>query len=774
MGASPGSYTQTNRLLSIDTPLGKDVLLLQSLSGQEGVSRLFSFDLDLLAYDNDSISFSDIVGQNVTITIQLPDGSPRYINGYANRFAQGATDDRYFTHYTAEVVPWLWFLTRHADCRMFQNMTAPDIISEVFGLFDFADFNQNLTATYPTLEYCVQYRETDFNFVSRLMEEFGIFYYFDHSTEGQHTLVMADSSSSLQECLSSPASYDVTTGGLDDFSAVNAWHVEQELETGKYSVTDYNFITPSTSLLADEPTVVTVTPNSSLEIFDYPGPHTTPDQGSTVAKTRMQEEEARHLVVGGSGNCRGFISGYTFELQNHDRSDQNTTYVLTDVQHVASVGTTYTAGTETMEQYSNHFTCIPSSVTYRPPRITPKPFVQGPQPALVVGPSGEEIWTDKYGRVKVQFYWDRQGKQDENSSCWVRVSHPWAGQGWGAFALPRIGQEVIVDFLEGDPDRPIIMGRVYNAGQMPPYALPGYQTRSTVQSRSSKGGGTANYNEIRMEDKKGSEQIFINAEKDMDHRVENDSREYIGANRHLIVGASQFELVDTDKHLHVKGKHNEKIESDTSVHVLTNRMEKVDANQSLQVGGDQKESISGNRSLNIGANHVESIGGSYSSNITGDLKQSVSGSVSLSVTGAQKEQITSDYSRSVMGSIKEQVASGFSQQVGESSNVQTGMSYNLTAGMTLNLEGGMSVNIQAGEGICLSGPGGFVSIGPEGVVIQGTMVLINSGGAPSPATSASPQSPSSPDSPDSPASPDAPTDPTDPDTADDGSKGTKL
>ena len=456
-------YTQANRLLSITTPLGKDALLLQALSGHEGTSRPFTFDLELLAPNNPSVDLGSIVGQNVTITIQLPDGSPRYINGYVSRFAQGATDDRYFTHYTARVVPWVWFLVRHADCRIFQNKTAPDIISDVFGLFSFAKFRQSLTGTYPELEYCVQYRETAFNFVSRLMEQFGIFYYFDHSTEGQHTLVMCDSNAGLPVAPGSPLSYDTLVGGLDDPEAVSNWHIEQELETGKYSVTDYNFTTPSTSLLAGDPTMVSVPPNQSLEIFDYPGPHTTLEEGTTVARVRMEEEEVGCMVATGSSNCRGLMPGYTFELQNHYRSDQNATYLITELQHVASQGNTYISGGQETASYSNNFTCIPTSRPYRPASVTRKPFVQGPQPALVVGKSGEEIWTDSYGRVKVQFYWDRIGTDDENSSCWIRVSSPWAGQNWGAISLPRIGQEVIVDFLEGDPDRPIIMGRVYNA-----------------------------------------------------------------------------------------------------------------------------------------------------------------------------------------------------------------------------------------------------------------------------------------------------------------------
>jgi type VI secretion system secreted protein VgrG len=710
-------YTQADRLLAIDTPLGKDVLLLQSLRGREAISRLFSYDLELLAYGNDSIRLSDIVGQKVTITIRLPDGTPRYINGYVSRFSQGATDERFFTRYYAQVVPWLWFLTRQADCRIFQNLSVPDIIAQVFSRFSFADFRSDLRGDYPSLEYCVQYRETTFNFVSRLLEEFGIFYYFDHSSEGRHTLVLTDSSAMLKECFSSPVSYEVAPGGLNDPSAVTTWHVAQELQTGKYSVTDYNFTTPSLSLLASDPTVVCVPPNDDLEIFDYPGLYSTPDQGSTVAKLRMQEEEATHLVITGSGNCRGFASGYTFQLQNHYRQDQNTSYLLTEVNHLASVGETYVADTTEGEHYSNQFTCIPASVTYRPRRVTPKPFVQGPQPALVVGKAGEEIWVDKYGRVKVQFYWDRQGQKDENSSCWIRVSQPWAGRGWGAMWIPRIGQEVIVSFLEGDPDRPIITGRVYNAEQMVPYALPDNQTRSTFMSRSSKGGSSSNYNEIRFEDKKDNEQIFINAERDMDLRVEHDSREYVGANRHLIVQASQYEAVGGDKHSRVKGSHVAEIEKDMQ----------------LEVVGDQKHAVDGNGSFFV----------------LGDRKDAVGGKMSLLVGGDQVAQVNRNVSLEVL----------------QSRNERVGMTHALEAGETIHLKAGMTVVIEAGMQLSLKGPGGFVDIGPAGVSIQGTMVLINSGGAAASGPGAQTQSPDQPD---------LPADPKSPETADDGSKGGKL
>jgi type VI secretion system secreted protein VgrG len=679
-------YSQDHRLIAVDTPLGKDVLLLQEITGIEGISSLFSYELNLLAYENDSIVFKDIVGQKVTITLNLPDGTPRYINGYVSRFTQGETDARLFTHYHAQVVPWLWFLTRQADCRIFQNLAVPDIISQVFNLFDFKDFRLSLKGSYPQLEYCVQYRETSFNFVSRLMEEFGIFYYFDHSTQGKHTMVLADQSTTLPACPSSPVSYNTQVGGLEDPEVISNWHIGQEVRTGKYTVTDYNFVTPSTSLLANDPTVVDLSASHPLELFDYPGLHTNKDQGDTVAKVRMQEEEAGYMVVSGEGNCRGLMSGYSFELKNHYRGDQNTNYVVTEVRHFASAGQTYTtAGTQGGETYSNHLTCIPASVTYRPARVTPKPFVQGPQPALVVGKAGEEIWVDKYGRVIVQFYWDRLGQKNENSSCWIRASQPWAGGNWGAMWIPRIGQEVLVSFLEGDPDRPVITGRVYNANQMPPYTLPDYQTRSTFMSRSSKGGGSSNYNELRFEDLKGQEQIFMNAEMDMDLRVEKDSREFIGANRHLIVTTNQVEQIQTDKHLHVKGNH----------------FEAIDGNMSLNVTGNQMESVTGNKSLAV----------------TGNQSESVTGNLSLAVTGQQQD---------------------------------TSMSYAMKTDTTIHLNAGVSAVIEAGVDLTLKVGSNFIDINPAGVFITGTMVFINSGGAAGNAPDASPQSPDSPTAPNDP------------------------
>ncbi len=762
------SFTQENRLIGIDTPLGADVLLLQGFTGREGISRLFSFHLDLLSEKND-INFKDIIGQQVPIKVLLSDGSTeRYFNGFVSRFAQSGAGSQ-LTNYQMEVVPWLWFLTRIADCRIFQNMTIPDIIQKVFQSRGFSDFRKALTGSYDPLEYCVQYRESDFNFVSRLMEHYGIFYYFEHEN-GKHTMVLADSSSAHQPCPNQEsANYNLTSGDVDSEDVVTGWQIEQELRTGKYSLTDYNFETPQASLMANEPTVVEVGGNTKFEIYDYPGIHLTSSAGSAVAKIRMQEEEAGHVVVSGSSVCRAFTSGYKFDLKEHYRDDMNESYILVEVQHVATVGSYSQDATTTPASYSNEFTCIPASVPFRPTRLTPKPFVQGPQTAVVVGKSGEEIWVDKYGRIKVQFYWDRQGKEDENSSCWIRVSQPWGGKGWGAMWIPRMGQEVVVSFVEGDPDRPLITGRVYNADQTVPYTLPDHQTVSTFMSKSSKGGGSANYNEIRFEDKKGSEQIFINAERDKDERVEVDSREFVGANRFLNVGSNQSENIGADKHLTIAANHVESIGKNMSLTVGTDLMETIGNDQHLNVGKNLQENIGTDQHVNIGANLIENIGTDLHLNIGAKRVENVGSDLALTIGGNRAEAVASNLDLNVGSNRTEAIGSNQSLSVGSNCDESIGSNYALTAGQNITIQGGMNVVIQAGMQLTLTGPGGFITIGPAGVAIQGTMVLINSGGSAGSGSAASTKSPKSPDSPKSPTAPKEPDTPKSPQIADDGS-----
>jgi type VI secretion system secreted protein VgrG len=583
------AYTQENHLISIKTPLGANTLLLQDFHGAEGISQLFHFSADLFS-ENHSISLSEIIGKKVTIEMELPKKGKRYWNGYVSRFAYAGRDTR-FTRYQIQVVPWLWFLTRTADCQIFQQKTIPEIIKKVFQDHGFQDFTDRTQATYVQREYVVQYRETAFNFVSRLMEEYGIFYFFEHD-ENSHKLIFADKPQASKNC---PVQYKVRFNfsvGVEseDEDFVTGWDAQQELRPGKYALTDYNFQTPNTSLMANVQTVAEVGGNAKYEIYDYPGIYTSKSEGDTVTKLRMEEEEVLHQVIAGSGSCRTFAAGYKFHVDEHARQDMNGDYLLTEVTHAASVGETYTSADRgSHESYSNNFTCMPFAVPFRPQRLTPKPVIQGPQTAVVVGPDGEEIYPDKYGRVKVQFFWDRLGKKNESSSCWVRVSQPWAGKNWGAINIPRIGQEVIVEFLEGDPDRPIITGRVYNDEQMPPYTLPDNMTRTTFLTRSSKGGGSSNFNELRFEDKKGDEQIFMNAEKDMDLRVEHDSREFVGNDRSLIVQNDQKEKIGGEQDIQIANDQNEKVGGDASLNVTGNQNVQVGQTMSLQVGQNLQE-----------------------------------------------------------------------------------------------------------------------------------------------------------------------------------------
>ncbi|MCC7174063.1 MAG: type VI secretion system tip protein VgrG [Bryobacterales bacterium] len=555
------TFTQAERLIRIETPLGPDTLLLRSFTGTEGISRLFRFHLDMMS-EEPAIDFDRIIGQNVTVAVRLADGSSyRFFNGHISRFVQLPGEGR-LARYQADMVPWLWFLTRTSDCRIFQNKSVPDIVQEVFQDLGFQDFEPQLQGAYEPWEYCVQYRETAFNFVSRLLEQEGIFYFFRHEN-GKHVMVLADAPSAHRPCPDMPsARYDhvVGRGYRRDEDVVLQWRSGQEMRPGKYALNDYNFLTPRTSLLCGVDSRIDQGGNLRYEVYDYPGEYLQRGQGDALVRLRMEEQELPHAVVEGESNCRAFASGFRFELRDHERRDQNGQYVLTSITHNAHSGGFFSDRPAEDASYSNTFVCTPFSVAFRPPRVTAKPVVQGPQTAVVVGPSGEEIHTDAHSRVRVQFHWDRRGNRDEKSSCFIRVSQPWAGKAWGAIMIPRIGQEVVVDFLEGDPDRPLITGRVYNADQMPPYSLPANQTQSGIKSRSSKGGSSANFNEIRFEDKKGQELLTIHAERNLSTSVEADEFRSVGRNRSTTIKKDETLIVSDGNRKETLEKGNDTLE----------------------------------------------------------------------------------------------------------------------------------------------------------------------------------------------------------------------
>ena len=600
--------TQDGRSLQLSTPLAKDYLLIKRFRCHEGLNQLFRIELELL-HEEEFASFEPTVVDpktllgNPMVLAALQAGQiERYFHGVCNSFTQGSRNVR-FSEYKAELVPKVWLLTQVSQSRIFQNKSVPDILREVLSGFE---FDSEIQGDFKPRNYCVQYRESDWDFASRLMEEEGIYYYFEH-TPDSHRLILANTPASHRPCPSlSEITYALERSELEEqwIPAVHTWRVDNKVRTGKYELRDFNFQLPANSLEATHTSRFNIGGNDQLENYDWPGGYAKrfdgiePSGGEKAAELnqvfddrvrtvhiRQEEIDVEYKNNIGTANCGSLTAGYKFEFKDHPIGTNNINHVLTDVQHEALQSPTYISNEPVLNDYTVTFACIPHGAghaPFRPMRKTPKPLVPGSQTAFVVGTPGEEIFTDKYGRVKVQFHWDRHGEMNSASSCWLRVAQIWAGNGWGSMFIPRIGMEVMVNFLEGDPDQPIIAGCVYNAQNMPPYVLPDNKTRSTIKSNSSKGGN--GFNEFRLEDKKGSEQIFLHAEKNQDIRVKNDCMETIVHDRHLIVENEQFELVKKDKHLQVKYNHNEKIGGTMSLKIDVDHQEKVGSNYALDAG----------------------------------------------------------------------------------------------------------------------------------------------------------------------------------------------
>ena len=590
---------QQKRSLSVSTPLGEDVLLLRGMTATEELGRLFDYELELIS-DSIDIYHEDLLGQSLTVRLSLLNGQQRYFNGIVNRFSQLGFDGA-LAVYRATLVPWTWFLTRTADCRIFQEQTVPDIIKAIFREHGYTDFEERLSGSYRQWVYCVQYRETDFNFISRLMEQEGIYYYFTHE-DGKHKLILADSYSAHGPAPGADEIpyYPPDATALRERDHINDWSVAQAVQPGAFAHTDFDFTAPRKSLLAKRSSPKPHE-HAELEVYDYPGEYVETSDGESYARVRLEELHAGYETVRAEGNARGLAMGHLFSLTNYPRDDQNREYLIVSARYrLQSDVFGSSADLPQSDVFQCRFTAMDAQTAFRPSRITPKPAVQGPQTAIVVGKAGEEIWTDEYGRVKVQFHWDRYGKSDENSSCWVRVSHPWAGKNWGAVAIPRIGQEVIIECLEGDPDRPIITGRVYNGDQMPPWELPANMTQSGILSRSTKGGSVSNANAIRMEDKKGSEQLWIHAEKNQDIEVENDETHWVGHDR--------AKTIDHDETSRIEHDRTESVGNNESISIGVNRTESVGKNETISIGEHRTESVGKNETISIGESRTESVG----------------------------------------------------------------------------------------------------------------------------------------------------------------------
>jgi type VI secretion system secreted protein VgrG len=560
---------QKNRQLLVNTPLGENFLLLAEFSASETISELFSFQLKLVHEETPAsltptvVDPKTLLGQPISVKVNIKDKTSRHFNGVVSHWRQGNRDTR-FTYYQAIVVPKVWLLTQKSQSRIFQRLTVPQILRKVFAGFS---VKYELVGTFNRREYCVQYQETDFDFASRLMEEEGIYYYFEH-TASDHKMIVANTPLSHRECPTKsrfPFEDDVTrTDGV--VSSIATWETAYQLQTGKITIWDHNFELPHRKLEADQPSLYPVADNSSLEVYQFPGAYAKRytgidrsggDQSGELqhifednqaqAELQMQAIDARYKVTYASSNCCPLTVGHKFEIFNHADKKVDGEYMMTQVTHHAVQTPTLATEQKVEGAYQNNFTCIPlktGSTPFRPLRKTQKSRIHGSQTAVVVGPAGEEIFTDKYGRIKVQFHWDRDGKYDVGSSCWMRVSQPWAGGNWGTICIPRIGQEVIVEFLDGDPDRPLVTGSVYNPAQMPPYTLPANANMMGMKSNTTKGGN--GYNEIVIVDGKSGELIRVHAQKDMDTTVLNNDTQYVVVDRTIRIDGKRDQTVKKD------------------------------------------------------------------------------------------------------------------------------------------------------------------------------------------------------------------------------------
>ena len=740
--------SQTNHSMTITTPLGEDQIFLEGFAGSEGLSKPFAFTLDLVALADTKIEFDKILGQAVTVKIIRAECPDRFFHGVVNSFAQGERlygqeGNITFIRYEATVVPQLWFLKKRIQSRIFQQMTVPDILKKVFeGL----KVTYSTEGTFEKRDYCTQYRESDFDFASRLMEEEGIYYFFKHTKTG-HEMVVANTPSKHPEPETKSFKYLETGGGVRIEDGILTWVKRQSFTSGKVVLAEHQFELSNPNITSTKPILenvdagtakhkLKIAGNDKFEIYEHParyaqrfdgiapgGGEQASDlskistDGERTAGIRMQEAAAAGLNIEGSSDARLFSAGFKFKLEEHFNA--NGTYVLLDVVHTASQKGLYSGDRGSAEpfQYSNTFRCLPVALPFRPARTTPKARVEGPHTAIVVGPKGDEIFTDKYGRVKVQFPWEREGKSDASSSCWIRVATPWAGQQWGMIHIPRVGQEVIVAFEEGDPDQPIVVGSVYNAANMPPYKLPDMKTQSGLKTRSTLQGTAEMFNELRFEDKKESEDIYFHAQKDFHRVVEKDDD--------LKVGQHQTREIQNNRTSTIKeGDDTFTIEKGNRVETLkegneTLTMEKGSRTETLKDGDETVTLEKGGRTHSIKADDTLKVDGKRALTVKGDHTLDVStgnntialaqGNYSLDV---QSGGITI---KAALGKIAGEAMESIELKVGGNS-IKIDMTGITIKGTMIKLEGQALVQVKgpivqlAADGI-LNAKGGVTKIG---------------------------------------------------------------
>lgn len=544
--------TQNRRLFKFKNLANPEQeLLLESFKGVEGLSRAYNFELLLVCQDS-GVELKSMMGQHVVIEIELAEGTPRYIAGYLTRFASIGSDGG-MARYTATMNPWFSMLKNRFDTRVFQGNTVEEVVTQVFALCTaFSRHEFRLTRPQKRYTYITQYRESDFNFVQRLLEEEGMFYYFEHTAE-THTMIICDDSTTLVPLQEQPQIRFHTASVTETADSITQWSGNRQLQSGKIAVQTFDYRQPGNRLPVSMKSLNKQGDVDDFEIYDFPGQYThgTYDEGEALVRLRVEALELKGKSFQGASNCRAMKPGYTFELVQHYDHDQGSPddrqFLLMSVESEGH--NNYLNGHQA--SYFNTFACVRKKIVFRPQLTTPRPTISGPQTAIIVGPAGEEIFTDELGRVKVQFHWDRKGEHNDKSSCWVRVAQTGASGGFGSIQIPRVGDEVVIVFLDGNPDRPLVMGSLYNSQNTPPWSLPANKTQSGFLTRSTKGdGGTANF--FRFEDKAGAEQIIMHAERNLDTEIEVDESHSVGSNRTITVGGTHTETIKKDTVMNVQ------------------------------------------------------------------------------------------------------------------------------------------------------------------------------------------------------------------------------
>ena len=663
----PAHADSANTTLALQAAAPLDTLFVQTLSGTETLNGLFCIEIACRCADP-ALDLEAALGMHVTVGLGAS-SAVRLLDGMCAHIRQRPAESGYAL-YALELRPWLWWLTLSSDHRIFQAKSVPDIVEAVFAAAGYQDYELQLGGIYAAREYCVQYGETDFAFVSRLLEEEGIFYFFRHAA-GHHMLVLADAPDAFPACpgAASIAFAPAAIGGREQ-QCVYAGELGQQAVSVGFRSADFAFATPAAVLTASARADA-----GGPTHYAYPGGYAAKDRGDAIATTRVQAQTARARQLRGQSDSRALVPGHVFTLTGHERADANVAWVVSELSHEAS-----------HERYANHFCALPGELAYRPARATARPRIHGAQTAIVVGKQGEEIWTDEFGRVKVQFHWDRAGKRDENSSCWVRVAQAWAGKGWGGQFIPRMGQEVVVSFLDADPDRPLVTGCVYNGANAPPYDVPAEQTKSGVKTHSSPGG--EGYNELRFEDKKDAEELYLHAQKDMKTEVLHDAAR--------VVGNDDSRKIKRNQTLEVE-------EGDRAVTIAKGNLSTVlsEGNDSLSVKGTRALAIEGAETHNNKADFTHQVDGGYVLTIKGDLTIDVTGEIKFK--GA--------------AGIAIEAGKALSSKAGTTLAAEAGTALSNKAGTTLALEAATSLTSKAGASQTLDG-GGMLTL-------KGGMVKIN-------------------------------------------------